>query len=365
MRQKDDVPFAQLLNRLRIKSKHETISVEDNNILESRNSQTNEPEHALHVYATNNKANAYNQKMLQKISTHPRRLVANDYEKDPQSRKMRLTSKKGKSDDLPDILNIDIGARVMLVRNIDVSDGLVNGAFGKVTSFQPDDSQCQTTGIYVKFDSEKVGRKNSALSPTCDQSILITLHEEPMASHQNVTRRQYPLKLAWGCTIHKVQGMTTDQCVFDMQGIFQSGQSYVALSRVTSLSGLFLQNYDPEKIYRNDEVHENLMKMQEHPDIKTKDSYAPIFTILHQNVQGLQSKLEEIKNRCGAMSDVMLFSETFLKSPVPSYLHFTGYSSVHQERPDNSGKGGLAIYIADTIPFTQVKQTSFEIEHMI
>jgi ubiquitin C-terminal hydrolase len=366
MRQKDDVPFAQLLNRLRLKTRHEPISPEDNDILQSRNAVQNEPEHALHVFATNSKANAYNQQMLDKMSSNPRKLVAKDYERNAQSGKITSTCKKGKPDDLPDVLTIDTGARVMLVRNIDVSDGLVNGAFGQVVGFQQDNSCSETSGIFVSFDSEKVGRKRCMSSSAPDKSILITLHEEPMASQGNVTRRQYPLKLAWGCTIHKVQGITTDQCVFDMKGVFQSGQSYVALSRVTSLAGLYLQNYDPDKIYRNDDIHSSLQKMPQHPGITETKSFDPIFTALHQNIQGLKSKVMDIKNRCGAICDVMLFSETLLRATVPySSLHIDGYAMLHKERPGDTGRGGLAIYIADTIPFTEIEYSSHDIEHMI
>ena len=53
---------------------------------------------------------------------------------------------------------------------------------------------------------------------------------------------QYPLKLAWAATIHKCQGQTFDKVMIDMDyGAFAHGQTYVALSRVVSLDGLFLR----------------------------------------------------------------------------------------------------------------------------
>jgi len=82
-----------------------------------------------------------------------------------------------------------------------------------------------------------------------------------MANAHNVVRRQFPLKLAWDCTIHKTQGMTMDKCVVDMAGIFARGQAYVALSRVTNMDGLFIRNYDPTKIYRCEDVHRHMQNM--------------------------------------------------------------------------------------------------------
>jgi ATP-dependent DNA helicase PIF1 len=68
---------------------------------------------------------------------------------------------------------------------------------------------------------------------------------------------QLPLIYAWAMTIHKSQGSTLTSALIDVgDSIFECGQIYVALSRVTSLDGLFLTEFNPEKIKINKKVHD-------------------------------------------------------------------------------------------------------------
>ena len=60
---------------------------------------------------------------------------------------------------------------------------------------------------------------------------------------------QIPLKLAYGITIHKSQGMTLDEATIDCRRIFAPGQAYVALSRVRTLSGLKLNGWSKEQVF--------------------------------------------------------------------------------------------------------------------
>ena len=68
---------------------------------------------------------------------------------------------------------------------------------------------------------------------------------------------QIPLILAWAITIHKSQGATMDMAEIDVgSGVFECGQTYVALSRVKSLDGLYLTSFDPNKILINRKVRD-------------------------------------------------------------------------------------------------------------
>jgi ATP-dependent DNA helicase PIF1 len=64
--------------------------------------------------------------------------------------------------------------------------------------------------------------------------------------------KQIPLILAWAVTIHKSQGATLEMAEIDIGNhIFACGQTYVALSRVKNLDGLYLKSFNPQKIKIN------------------------------------------------------------------------------------------------------------------
>ena len=76
-----------------------------------------------------------------------------------------------------------------------------------------------------------------------------------------VTRLQFPLTLSWATTILKVQGLTLDEIVVDMQGRFSPGQAYVACSRVKSLQRLYILNYNPSAIKQSDKVEKEMARL--------------------------------------------------------------------------------------------------------
>ena len=131
------------------------------------------------------------------------------------------------------MLKLAIGACVMLTTNVDVADGLVNGARGEVVHVVCVDGK--VVKVLVKFDHPDIGLKAAQSSPyrstfQCAVPRPISKHEVKFpAQGAEVTHLQFPLTLAWATTIHKVQGLTLDAIVVDMKGgRFSPGQAYVA-----------------------------------------------------------------------------------------------------------------------------------------
>ncbi|KAM4829769.1 ATP-dependent DNA helicase PIF1 [Thomomys bottae] len=127
------------------------------------------------------------------------------------------------------LLQLKQGAQVMLVKNLAVSRGLVNGA----------------RGVVVEFETE--GRGLPRVRFLC--GVTEVIHAERWTVQTTgghfLSRQQLPLQLAWAISIHKSQGMTLDCVEISLGRVFASGQAYVALSRARSLQGLRVLDFDP------------------------------------------------------------------------------------------------------------------------
>jgi ATP-dependent DNA helicase PIF1 len=152
-------------------------------------------------------------------------------------------------------LELKKGALVMLTINISVENGLCNGSQGIVVGFDDVDGS-----PIVKFTNRKV----------------CTIRANGYQNHEYPTHviHQVPLCLAWALTIHKTQGATLEQIEVDIgSSVFEFGQTYVALSRVKTLEGLYLANFDPRKIRANPKVkrfYNSYPKMKESAEASPK-----------------------------------------------------------------------------------------------
>ena len=81
---------------------------------------------------------------------------------------------------------------------------------------------------------------------------------------RSIVRSAFPLVQCWACTIHKVQGMTLQNIVVDIgSSIFEPGMAYVTLSRVTSLHGLHIIQFNPKSFTPRDDVLEEYSRLRQ------------------------------------------------------------------------------------------------------
>ena len=127
-----------------------------------------------------------------------------------------------------ELLELKPGAQVMLIRN-DPYKRWVNGSIGRISSLTD-------TQVWVE-----IGGTVYELEPETWHNIRYRYNQETnrIEEEEVGSFTQYPLRLAWAITIHKSQGQTFDKVMIDLgRGAFAHGQTYVALSRCTSLDGL-------------------------------------------------------------------------------------------------------------------------------
>ena len=130
---------------------------------------------------------------------------------------------------MDEIISLKVGAHVVLLKNINVSAGLVNGSIGVVTAVVDDGK--------VPIVDFVCGCKNVRIEPFSN--------ELEVRDTGKITRKQIPLKLAFALSIHKSQGMTLDYVETSLTAseIFTYGQVYVALSRIRNLDSLRLTGF--------------------------------------------------------------------------------------------------------------------------
>ncbi len=132
-------------------------------------------------------------------------------------------------------LKLKVGAQVMFLRNDRGSfpdpPRWVNGTIGRVVRIAGGTVRVEVDGENVEVEPAVWEKYRYAYDPGSK-----ALTREIVAEFT-----QFPLRLAWAVTIHKSQGKTYDRAIIDLgSGAFAPGQTYVALSRLTSLDGLYL-----------------------------------------------------------------------------------------------------------------------------
>lgn len=213
-RQRDDA-FKEMLNAVR----HGTVTPELGAALNKAGTRpVPVNEDIITLATTNARVNAINLDALNKLGGK-KKIAAADINGD-------FTQSSFPADEQ---LELKIGAQVMFLNN-DTEARWVNGSVGTVTKI--------TDTVFVE-----VAGVEHEVQPITWERYKYNYRQSTDELSRDVVAEftQFPLRLAWAVTVHKAQGQTYDKALIDMGArAFAPGQTYVALSRITSLEGLYL-----------------------------------------------------------------------------------------------------------------------------
>src|SRR5271154_5268824 len=249
MRQQGNKTFVDILNSLRI---GELSAMHFGTLLRKVSTEARGEfsiDKALRIYPTNQQVLDHNDSVLKYFrskGTQMFRIIAQDQLLDTTRRTENISmdniipSDINKTGGLPKELEIFVGAKIMLRSNIDVRNGLVNGAIGCITEIiWPNFRKGQM--YETDIPSVCIDFGNDGVHTIQPKSIQFPAK----FSYGNAERRMLPVVLSWASTVHKMQGSTVDYAVIYLGSkLFAAGQAYVALSRVKSLDGLQIEYLD-------------------------------------------------------------------------------------------------------------------------
>lgn len=294
-RQESDPTFIKMLNEVRVGEVSNETDIEFrklcmDNFQDSRNIDQDKVETRLdflegsNIYPTKYETNKYNKKRLNAIDATP---VTYDCYKSGTLKGTREFEMINESIIVPDELTLKKGAQVMLVKN--QSSSLVNGSLGSVVDFVslPNyenfeekgkgnnifdfllDNKAEVKGnpnLERKLELREIQLNDTEtrclpLVKFCNINTNVIQYKiispeffefkDPDTEDILFSKKQIPLIMAWALSVHKSQGQTYEKLNCDLSRIFEDGQAYVALSRVTSRAGLKLKSWNRAKVQVN------------------------------------------------------------------------------------------------------------------
>ena len=307
-RQGQGSKWTEMLNRFRIGEGTE----EDKEVLETRR-MNHFPEinfdKACHVFFTNAEVDHHNTRIL---NSNPNPLVQIEavchY---PKGYTPKVTEWNTiDNTQFRKILHLKVGARVMMIFNVCISDSLINGALGRVAKIILDREEVKA--IIVTFDNSSAGleqaKNNQAFltsnnvesgvpifRTTLEYSLPFRRGSRTHGCMGKIT--QFPLRLADGSTAHKYQGISVfknSKFVVHGHKRMPKGMGYVMLSRCASIDSVFLdENFDIDKI---DCIPEAL---EENQNLKDRSIVSQVrqeqFDLFMVNVNRLRTHLADLE----------------------------------------------------------------------
>ncbi|XP_071581581.1 uncharacterized protein [Temnothorax nylanderi] len=333
MRQKEDKNFIEALNNLA----RGTMSENNIDLIRSRETTEDDiPIDAVRLYADNRSVDIYN-----KLKIDLKDGIAYEFKAidsilgkvNSKTRNKLLTSLKNKKrtecSGLDFKITLKIGINYMITNNVDVADGLVNGACGilKYITFKP--GTVEPVKIWLDFQNDKVGVEQRRpyvkyMSENCMEMCLVPLSRISVILNVNdrmgyqIIREQFPITPAEALTIHKSQGQTYEKVCIDLRNNYRMTRSmlYVALSRVTKISNLYILGrfIPPKKPFPENSLELEIKRLKQEKILElaySKVIKGNIIKIIYQNVRSLNKNITNINcDKWYKQADLLIFSET-------------------------------------------------------
>ncbi len=384
VRQSSDPQFAQLLNRVR-EGKHTDDDLKEIQKLADVDT-THWPHQYLTLYMTNYMAGLYNEACLAKINSEKVVIIAQDSKKDTQTNRYSVTVPENASltntANLTKTLKVCVGARIMLLHNLDVSEKLANGSMGVVHRLHINRRNPLLGEIYIKFDDPDAGnsKKNPLLRDAeLKQCVPIKAITRGFGVKRgiktvDVQRKQYPFIIAHAGTVHKAQGQTLNYMKGDLDTStgktrpcpVAPGLFYTMLSRAKSRSGVKLLNFTPDKIKVNQKAVAEMERMRTeclfswtHPLLNITGGSIALLNIVSWNAHIQHFLADKMYINHNAL---FCFTETKLDGR--SFQHIQDHDEVEEWADIHKTTGhGLAIcYNTNKVKIIQVFETNSTLE---
>ena len=370
MRQKGDLRFTELLNRLR----ENKLTSEDRELIAQRIITLHLPEHtkhAPHLFIENKFVDAFNENLLDSLTTQ-KAIVKADTDILSQTKlsneiKLRLIQNlpenQANTGQLKTNLVIAVDMIYDISLNLDVSDGLTNGATCVVKHIDYRTFQLRPAIIWVLFKDVNIGISrryqyrhlyNSRVNGTW--TPIFEVKRTFVYNKKTYERVQFPLQASAGKTIHKAQGATLSNAVISLSQTKQRKIPhihYVALSRVKSLDGLFILDFNEKSLDKDDRVDREMQRLREK---KMQLCYQPLYTLdkdlkfLFNNARSLHKHIYDVKADPNVLNaDVVGIAESWLSdSDLDETFLLDGFQMFRNDgKSSHSSRShhGIVIYL--------------------
>ena len=401
MRQRDDGDFALLLNRLRTNE----MTIDDREVLrrhEVKSSDAHYRKNAPHLFLENYFIHMFNDSIITSMNTEKVTVSSIDSVIAPS-----CLSRDARTAALNNIKSVDhnttggLHTNVTIVTdmiydftaNIDTEDGLANGASCviKYIEYKQLPATDRPSIIWVRFLDDRCGRDTRTKYKHLyhdgiegDWTPVFSAKRTFTYSRKTYERVQFPLQPAAARSVHRAQGSTLEEVVIDLSQQKRTRKvahmHYVALSRVKSLDGLQILNFNDAALHMDSNVTGEMKRLRETALLQTESIQAidpnEHFLIAFNNCRSLHKYHEDIKSDHNLKSvNVLGLAETkLLKTERDRKYAIDGFNLERNDQTEGySGPRpphGLAVYtqhsnVSEKYSFSseKIEFTFMQIQH--